>query len=498
MLILKRLKESFKNNFERDWLESRGIRLKILRDEFEGDVVEEYEVGLATVKIVESNFYYYIVSEPELNDREVEAYYKVMYKLYFSLKSDPKRAVKCVLRSIENENNVDPEKVSYYVLRDTLGYGVLDTFIKDDEVEDISVDGMGRPLRVFHRRFSDLGWLFTNLKFENEEELDKYATLLAYKGGKSVNVAFPVAEGLLPEKYRVMVTYRYEVSPLGSSFVIRKPFKEPLTLPWLIHLRMLSPLMASYLWTLLELKGAIFITGEMASGKTTLLNAILMFLPPNWKILTIESSPEIFLPHPGWKPLVTRFSVSVNHTPIPEYSLFDLVRVALRERADVIVIGEVRGEEARYLAQAIATGHSGATTFHSDSIDSMVSRLVSPPIEMSRIFLPLISSAVTRYVKIPRRKPLRRVIKVGEIMNEDGEYIEVFEWRAEEDEFEPNDASDIVKRSVKLVDRAKVVGWSKRDLIEEIESRREFIEGLVKRRVFKFADVVNEVQRFFR
>ncbi len=360
-----------------EFLRRLGVELRRLdrslvpRDVFEkGSKLLEYSVGLAKVEIWElEGRGHYVVIEPPLSPVDEEAYYEAMETLYFSARmrpgADPSEIVDEVIETVArrfSRKGESPrvEVLKYYLYRDALGYKILDVVMRDPRIEDISVEGVGKPLRVFHRDVSYLDWLVTNIVFRSDDELDSIATLLAHKAKKHVSTAFPIAEGTLPEKHRLALTFSYEVSPFGTGFTIRKFREEPLTIAHLIKFGTLSPLMAAYWWILLEFKGSVFIVGPMASGKTTLLNALLTLLPPNWKIVTIEDTPELRLPHIGWRPLVARHVYSLGESRIAEVTLFDLVKLALRERADFIAVGEIRGEEAYVFMQALATGHGGA------------------------------------------------------------------------------------------------------------------------------------------
>lgn len=353
---------------------SLGVTDRLRRVVEGGEKLASYNVGISRVDIYEyEGRGYYIINEPQLSPREVEAYYRIINELYFSLKPivevEPSKIINEVFKTISKiYKGVDINKIKYYVIRDTLGYGPLDVVMNDPRIEDISGEGVNRPIRVFHRDFSYLDWLITNIIFESEEDADRIVLLLAHKARRHISTAFPIAEGTLPEKHRVVVTYGYEVTPFGSGFTVRKFREEPLSIAHLIRLGTISPLMAAYWWIILENRGSVFIVGEMASGKTTLMNALLTLLPPNAKIVTIEDTPELRLPHIGWKPLVARHTYTITGSKVTEVSLFDLVKLALRERATFIAIGEIRGEEAYVFIQAIASGHGGACLKYSEPV----------------------------------------------------------------------------------------------------------------------------------
>jgi len=276
-------------------LVSLGVTDKLKKVIEEGEKLASYNVGIPRVDIYEyGGRGYYIINEPQLSPREVEAYYRIMDELYFSLRPvvevEPSKVIDEVFKIISKiYKGVDVNKIKYYVIRDTLGYGPLDTIMNDPRIEDISCEGVNRPIRVFHRDFSYLDWLITNIVFENEEEADRIALLLAHKARKHVSTAFPIAEGTLPEKHRIVITYGFEVTPFGSGFTVRKFREEPLSIAHLIKLGTISSLMAAYWWILLENKGSAFIVGEMASGKSvhprSVILAIINGIPTT---LTIE------------------------------------------------------------------------------------------------------------------------------------------------------------------------------------------------------------------
>ncbi len=299
------------------------------------------------------------------------------------------------------------EALKYYLIKTYMGYEDLTFLIADENVEDVSCVGPGINIDVWHKRFNSRGWIQTNVVL-NEEDLHRYISKFAFRCGKSVNIINPVLEGVLPEGYRVTATWRREVSPKGSSFTIRKFRSKPYTIPELIHIGMLSTDLAAYLWRLVELKKFIMIIGASGAGKTTMLNALAHLIPSSYKIISIEEVQEIYLPHhKGWKPFITRIGGFRR-----DYTIFDLLRVALRERADYILLGESRGEEARLIFQGAATGHGCITTFHASNIDEMVARLTSSPISLDPTMMNLIDTVLVVSYDIVSKPPRRRVEKI--------------------------------------------------------------------------------------
>ena len=274
---------------------SLGITSRLRKVVEEGEKLSSYNIGISRVDIYEyEGRGYYIINEPSLTQEEISAYYRIMDELYFSLKPivevDPSKVIDEVFKVIGKVyKNIDINKIKYYVIRDTLGYGPLDVVMNDPKIEDISGEGVNRPIRVFHRDFSYLDWLITNIIFETEEDADRIALLLAHKARRHVSTAFPIAEGTLPEKHRIVITYGFEVTPFGSGFTVRKFREEPLSIAHLIKFGTISPLMAAYWWIIFENKGSAFIVGEMASGKSVHPKSVIMALIDGVpRILTIE------------------------------------------------------------------------------------------------------------------------------------------------------------------------------------------------------------------
>jgi flagellar protein FlaI len=268
--------------------------------------------------------------------------------------------------------------VRYFLLRDILGYWIVDPLIRDGMIEDISCEGPLKPVRVWHRNSNYPGWMDTNVSFEDESEMDTCLLRLVHRSGKSISVFSPIVDTVMNEGYRLVGTLGKEVSRHGSSFTIRKQRSKPYTISELIKNGTITKEVAAYLWMVLDLKGFIFICGPPASGKTTLLNSLVGLLNPSWKIVTIEDTPEISLPQRGWKALHTRI--------LPRDSsigLFDLVKLSLRERPDFVVLGETRGAEAQALFQSALAGSGCISTFHAPDYESMKSRLTEPPINVS-------------------------------------------------------------------------------------------------------------------
>ena len=325
------------------------------------------------------------------------------------------------------------DKLNYYLIRDFLGYGKIDLLFHDPNIEDISCNGVNTPIYIWHRIHESLP---TNILFQTEEELNHMVNRLVYKTGNQISIANPILEGTLPEGYRAHITLD-EVSRRGDSFTIRKYRPNPFTVVDLIQLGTMSPRIAAYTWLLIEYLRSMMVCGAVASGKTALLNSISMFIKPEMKVVTIEEVRELRL-HENWIPMTTRPSYQPG---ILEITLFDLLKSALRQRPDYIIVGEVRGEEAYTLFQSIAVGHGGLCSIHADSEDSVIKRLLTRPMDIPPMMLPLMNCLIQIRRVIVNGQIARRVDSITEIVGIDPKTNEPiletrFKWNAANDTFE--------------------------------------------------------------
>ncbi len=397
-------------------------------------VVDQYSIGFrnyVTVSIVEGidGKLLYIVSEPQLNHieekmyREVHSYttsdinilrrfssFTTFDDGYEYAKEIVYRVCKKTLKSCRAEEK-SIEYITYYILRDFIGYGEIDPFIRDSNIEDITCDGVNRPIYVFHSIYE---WLESNRVFDNRN-LEKIVRRLAYRAGREVSIAQPIAEGILrPEGYRVHIVLDV-VSLIGHSFTIRRFRESPYTIVELINRGMLSPAVAALLWLAAENRQGIIFYGPTGSGKTTLMNAIAMFIPPELKIVTIEDTPEIRLPfHDNWISMTTRLS---SDPYIQNVTLQAQVESAMRQRPDVLILGEIRSREAYSFFQAVSTGHGGLTTIHAENIESLIRRLAAPPMSVLKSLIATAKLFVHTLRLTSAKGAMRKVTYIYEVEN---------------------------------------------------------------------------------
>ncbi|MEM4506886.1 MAG: type II/IV secretion system ATPase subunit [Acidilobaceae archaeon] len=489
------------------------------------EVVDRYTVSkpYAHVFILEDRDtrerLYYVYESP-LNEYEVKVFEKLKRILEWELKPfDRSLATKSSLKMSELEaekeylldqvrsllkrysirleaalrKRIDWNKIYYYLVRDSIGYGPLDVIMKDPYIEDVSCNGVGKPVYVWHQKYESMP---TNIVFETEEELDSMVLKLVHKAGKHISSAFPIADAVLPEGHRLAATFRKEVSTRGSTFTIRKFKEKPLSVVDLVLGGTLDPMTAGYLWLAMEHKMPGVVIGVTGSGKTTMLNALATLFRPNIKIVTIEDTAELKLTLENWVQLVARPSYALGGSKVGEVTLYDLVKVSLRYRPDVIIVGEIRGEEAYVLFQAMATGHGGLTTAHAEHVRNLVRRLTSPPMNIPPSYIPLLKWCllVRRVTLTTERGPVttRRVFNVWEIKDYEN-YKATVAWDPAKDKFSLDLRESIIVREVSLY-----VGKTPEEIEEEVKRRATVIQWMALTGKRDYREVANVVYMYYR
>jgi len=351
---------------------------------------------------------------------------------------------------------------------------------------------VNKPVYVWHRKYESIE---TNLKFSSDEELDNLVVKLVHMAGKHVSSAFPIVDASLPGKHRLAVCYRREVTPFGTAFTIRKFREDPSSIIDLINLGTLSEEMAAYFWVCLENRASVMVLGGTAAGKTTALNALACLIKPGSKIITIEETAELNLPHENWVSLIARQSYGLGTSGVGEVTLFDLVKTSMRHRPDILIVGEVRGSEAYVLFQALATGHGGMCTMHAEDLRSAVKRLTQKPMDIAPAYIPLMNIVLTvRRVHIEKKKvkrAYRRVVFVDEIADYE-DYRTIFKWRPAKDDF-----VSAFSNSVMLPSIAERLGMSQKELLKEIERRKRVLHWMRQRGIRSYKEVANIIAEYY-
>lgn len=394
-------------------------------------------------------------------------------------------------------DSIAKKKIRYYISRDFVGYGPIDPFIRDENVEDISCDGVGIPIFLFHRKYESIK---TTLKFDNEEFLNSYVVGLGQRCGKQISVSTPILDGTTPEGHRVQATYSNEVTTRGSTFTIRRFKEKPFTPVELIKYGTASPEMVAYFWLGVENGESAIIAGGTASGKTSTLNAIALFIPPGAKIVTMEDTREINLPHENWVPGTTRSGVGErgpDGKAPGEIDMYDLVRASLRQRPNYIIVGEVRGKETYIMFQAMATGHTTYSTMHADSVKSMVNRLENPPINCPRILLTALRNVIIQTHARVGTDLVRRIKQVIEIVGFEPETNElitntVYEWDQATDKF-------VFKGHSFLFDKImEMKNLTHEEMVEEFNRRVDIIKYMVMKDITDHRKIWSLINAYYK
>jgi len=391
-------------------------------------------------------------------------------------------------------NTKSKKKIMYYLEKEFLGLGKIEALMKDPNIEDISCDGSGVLIFLYHRRF---GSLKSNVKFNEEDELTAFVVKLAQKCNKHISIAEPMLDATMPDGSRIQMTLSTEVTTKGSTFTIRKFSEDPFSPPDLIEFNTMSSEMVAYMWLAVENGINALIAGGTAAGKTSTMNAISLFIPRESKIVSIEETREINLPHPNWIPGVVRsgFGDVVGNKVIGEIDLYDLMKAALRQRPEYILVGEIRGKEAYVLFQAMATGHTTYSTVHADSAQSLIHRLEGKPIEIPRIMLQaldIVCIQVISRVKDKRARRCKQIIEIIDIDPTTKEILtnEVFRWDPIEDRFIYSGKSYILER----IRAEKDI--SREDMITEIKNRATLLDWMNKNNIREFKKVATIVAQY--
>ena len=440
----------------------------------------------------------YILDELQLDPLERSVYQRILEILLAEIESpkeeiaDPRKFFADEAKKIVDKYRISlgwlPDvswyKILYHAERDLVGFSSIDPLMRDPNIEDISCDGVQRSVYIWHRNYESIE---TNIQFENDEELDNMVVKLVHMAGKHVSSAFPIVDASLPGKHRLAVCYRREVTPFGTAFTIRKFREDPYSIIDLINIGTFSEEMAAYFWLCLENRSSIMVLGGTAAGKTTALNALACLIKPGSKIITIEETAELNLSHENWISMISRQSYGLGGNSIGEVALFDLVKTSMRHRPDILIVGEVRGQEAYVLFQALATGHGGMCTMHAENLDSALKRLTQKPMDISPAYLPLMNIILSiqrvHLVKNNERKAFRRVLNVNEIADYQ-DYRGTFKWHPGEDEHIPS-----LDKSVMLSAISERMGSSKKELLDEIEKRKNVLHWMIERKIRSYKDV---------
>lgn len=370
--------------------------------------------------------------------------------------------------------------IKYLMIRDKVGLGVLEPFMNDPNIEDISCSGLGN-IFIEHKIFESLK---SPVKFVSMDDLDAFVIKLSEKIGKPISYFNPIMDAVLPDGSRINIILGEDISKKGSNFTIRKFAETPISVLQLIEFGTIDYIMAAYFWLALREGLNCFIAGETASGKTTTMNAITTFIPPRAKIVSIEETPELQVPHHNWIREITRPVQGKGEGEGSRVEMFDLLKAALRQRPNEIIVGEIRGVEGLIVFQGMQTGHPAMSTFHAANVEKLIQRITGSPINVPKTYLDNLNFVIMQNaVKGPEGRMMRRVTSVSEILGYDSytesfSTIEVFRWNPENDtmEFTGNLNSYLLERVIAV--KKGIPAGKVRKIYKELEKRARILKKI--------------------
>lgn len=379
---------------------------------------------------------------------------------------------------------LDPKshhKIWYHIKRDYVGYGKLDVLLKDPMIEDISVVGADTPVYLYHRKYMNIA---TNIAFDGEE-LDQMILKLAQISGKSISVGYPIMNARLPDGSRLEATLGREVSTRGGTITIRKFREEPFSPTDIIEYGTFNTDIMAYLWLAVENNKSMIFVGGTASGKTSTLNAVSLFIPSESKVISIEDTRELTLFHKNWIPGVVREAFIGQEAQVID--MFELLRSALRQRPEYLIVGEVRGKEAYTLFQAMSTGHTTFSTMHAGDIQTAVNRLLNEPINVPLMMLSALDIMVVQVLRYVGQKRVRRMQFLSEFVGIEAatgciSTRELYKWNPVPDRIEQSGTSKV------LEDIMNSKGWGREQLNKELDNRKIVLQYMLDNDINYYRD----------
>ncbi len=452
----------------------------------------------------------YRIIEPQLDDNEQAIFKKIERALTemidVEMLKDRQAAIGYLQKKVKqilietNTKLTDASyiKIMYYIWRNFVGLNEIEPLMYDPYIEDIGCTGLDSSVYVVHRRF---GSIETSLVYTDFEYLNNFVIKLSERCGRYVSYAEPLLNGTLPDGSRVQATLAKDITTRGPTFSIRKFRKIPFSPVDIINLGTANPAMMAYLWFLVQHSASILVCGAVATGKTTFLNTITMFVPPERKIVSIEEVREINIPHRNWIPATTRVGFGIPGPEGKKYGeieLFDLLKETFRMKPDYTIVGEVRGKEAYVMFQGMASGNPSMGTIHAGSVEDVIKRLETPPIELSPSLIEALDVVIVMVNAPEKGKSARRVKSINEIESVDittgvARTIKTFTWIPAVDDFRDNTAQSHILRRLSF-ER----GILFQQIEAELEDRKRVIEWMVRHNVTQYDEFCEIINLYYK
>ena len=506
----------------------RHMRKQLEKDKMHLNITYPVNPPYAFINIIfdkQAGEFLYLVKEPKLTKEEEVTFIKIKEKVeatmdreelpiedgvQFSTSKKLRTYLKARFeKSIELYDipiNEKQKPVLFYRLEsDLIGLGRSDSVIRDPYVEDIGCNGPKIPLYLYHRVF---GSMKTNIVYENELELNRFILKLAQISGKHISVYQPILDAVLTDGSRINLTLGSEVTRKGSTFTIRKFSYDPISPIDLIRFSSIDALMLAYYWLLIQHKKSLLMSGGTASGKTTMLNAICMFIRPEDKIVSIEDTPEIHIDHENWIQSVSRkgygkvsgisgiSGISGSTGGAGSVDMFDLLVAALRQRPEYIIVGEIRGREAFTLFQAISVGHASMSTVHAGTIEELLHRVENEPMNIPRVLFTSINAVGLMGQVTYKGKRVRRTKSIVEVLDLENDTEDVltntpFVWNPKDDSFTFSERSFVLEKI------AEETGSEVSEIINELRRREQYLKLMDSKNITYYKEVSKALNDYY-
>ncbi len=449
----------------------------------------------------------YIISLPSLTKKDKKILRAVEKRAIAEILIDPesildiKKRRKTFVKEVagviaQDYPDLLPEKrrdFAELIVQDMIGYGLLESLLADDALEEVMVVGTKKRVYVYHRKH---GMCKTNIIFEEDAEIINIINKIARSVGRRVDMSAPLLDARLPDGSRVNATLR-PISLDGPSLTIRKFKANPFTIVDLIDFKTLTPELAAFLWLVVEGFGVkpinVLVSGGTSSGKTTTLNCLGSFIPSSDRVITIEDTAELQMHVEHSIRLETKLP---NVEGGGEISMDDLVKNTLRMRPDRIIVDEVRGPEARTMFTAMNTGHDGCMgTVHSNSARETIARLTNPPMNVPEVMLPALDLILMQSKLYSNGKMLRRITEIAEAVGWEKEKFvlnNVYKWNPKKDALESTGNQSVLKQKI-----AKLKGIDTKELNEELERRESILKWMVSNNITELKEVVKIFNEYY-
>jgi len=486
---------------------------RLSRPRPESNIAMQYDVGCAQVIITDDAEYYVI--PPEMSKNAETVFQRLMGNIFESLsETSTDHIIFRISEHLETEAKKstdfavwEKEKsiIEYYLKQELVGFQLIDVPMNDPYLEDIICTRYDKAIGVIHKKFHDKIMLKTNITFGTSEKLDGFIQTISSRLGKPPSSARSIVYCATPQNHRITFTWKDKISPMGSSFAIRKFPKEPYVITHLLKDGVLSVELAAYLWMLIDANPFLLVIGETGSGKTTMINALMCLSNPRWHVIVIEDIRELDIPN-YW----TEYSVTYEdpHSKMEsnfDIHMMDLVKMALRKKPHFMIVGEVRGEEAREMFQGATTGHGTITSFHASGPSEALTRLRSKPINITENQLMNlwgilhITKLKTRKGKFARRamsfsevyveeNNSRNTDNVGNNFSSNIKFQQVFVYDEEKDSIFPKKIEEIIKNSKNVYRASRLIGVE--DIVTELQKRKHLLEQCVKEDAYTVKQVL--------